>query len=120
MLTEPSSLLDFPQNGYGSSLLFTINNFLVLITFFVVRVALWPVMYIVYAYNKRMNVAQVATSVPYGCHIAMAIVMALQTSWFVLFCRGFIKLLTKPSKYQKGVTEGDANGYTEANKQKDD
>ena len=77
-------------------------------------------MYIVYAYNKRMNVAQVATSVPYGCHIAMAIVMALQTSWFVLFCRGFIKLLTKPSKYQKGVTEGDANGYTEANKQKDD
>lgn len=96
------------KNGYGSSWMFTINNLVVLILFFLVRVALWPAMYVVYAVNKQMGPSLVLTSVPYGCHIAMAIVFALQTSWYVLFCRGFFKPV-KPSQHVKHEA-GSANG----------
>ncbi|XP_063963619.1 TLC domain-containing protein 3A-like [Lytechinus pictus] len=95
------------KNGYGSSLMFSINNLLVLIMFFLVRVALWPAMYVIYAINKQQTFSQVLVSVPYGCHIAMAIVMALQTSWYVIFCRGFFKALGKSPKQDSVSTKQD-------------
>ncbi|XP_072163462.1 TLC domain-containing protein 3A-like [Diadema setosum] len=111
------------RNGYGSSLAFVINNIIVLITFFVVRVALWPTMYVVYAINKELTFKQVVTSMPRGCHIAMVIVMILQTSWFVLFARGFFKTLVSPKKKLKKeepMAAGEANGYVDVNGKKVD
>ncbi|KAI9536707.1 Ceramide synthase [Dissostichus eleginoides] len=106
------------------TILHKVNGALMLITFFICRVLLFPYLY--YAYGRYASIPfhMVPLSVPWHCNLGAALLMAPQLYWFSLICRGALRLFTGSSRSQRsrGVakerqTDGNAlpqpaNGYS--------
>ncbi|KAJ8250926.1 hypothetical protein GJAV_G00214830 [Gymnothorax javanicus] len=80
------------------TLLHKVNGGLMLVTFFICRVLLFPYLY--YAYSRYASIPfyMVPLSVPWQCNLGAAVLMAPQLYWFCLICRGAFRLFTGSSR----------------------
>ncbi|XP_078536001.1 TLC domain-containing protein 3A [Lissotriton helveticus] len=74
------------------TLLYKVNGVVVLLTFFLCRILLFPFMY--YAYGKQYGIPvyKVPFNIPLHCNVANASMLAPQIYWFSLICRKAIRL----------------------------
>ncbi|XP_019738713.1 protein FAM57B-like isoform X2 [Hippocampus comes] len=108
----------FPVSVYKQqhTLLHKVNGALMLITFFICRVLLFPYLYYVYGRYASIPFHLVPLSVPWHCNLGAALLMAPQLYWFSLICRGALRLFTGSSRSQRRRSTGaaapqPANGY---------
>ncbi|XP_036445231.1 TLC domain containing 3Ba [Colossoma macropomum] len=105
------------------TLLHKVNGALMLVTFFVCRVLLFPYLYYAYGRYASIPLYMVPLSVPWHCNLGAALLMAPQVYWFSLICRGAFRLFSGASRHQRpplGSTNSDpktpilppANGYS--------
>ncbi|KTG45190.1 hypothetical protein cypCar_00025694 [Cyprinus carpio] len=107
------------------TLLHKVNGAVMLITFFLCRVLLFPYLYYVYGRYASIPFYRVPFTVPWQCNLGAALLMAPQLYWFSLICRGALRLFTgsssrsrKPTAPVKPDYEGheplsqSANGYS--------
>ncbi|XP_042576537.1 ceramide synthase-like isoform X1 [Cyprinus carpio] len=104
------------------TLLHKVNGALMLVTFFICRVLLFPYLY--YAYGRYASIPFyiVPLSVPWQCNAGAALLMAPQVYWFSLICRGAFRLFTRASRHKAAPSSKDsepktsllppANGYS--------
>ncbi|KAM6951351.1 ceramide synthase [Aplochiton taeniatus] len=107
------------------TLLHKVNGALMLITFFVCRVLLFPYLY--YAYGRYASIPfyMVPLHVPWQVNLGAALLAAPQLYWFSLICRGALRLFTRsrrPPVASPGTAKGSqsdghavpqpANGYS--------
>uniref|UniRef100_A0A672RUS7 Protein FAM57B-like n=1 Tax=Sinocyclocheilus grahami TaxID=75366 RepID=A0A672RUS7_SINGR len=104
------------------TLLHKVNGALMLVTFFICRVLLFPYLY--YAYGRYASIPfyMVPLSVPWQCNAGAALLMAPQVYWFSLICRGAFRLFTGASRHKATPRSTDsepktsllppANGYS--------
>ncbi|XP_061460822.1 TLC domain-containing protein 3A [Rhineura floridana] len=74
------------------SLLHKVNGILVLVTFFVCRILLFPFMYWAYAQQTGLSIYKVPFHIPFHCNVANALLIAPQLYWFALICRKALRL----------------------------
>ncbi|TRY74187.1 hypothetical protein DNTS_004356 [Danionella cerebrum] len=107
------------------TLLHKVNGCLMLITFFLCRVLLFPYLYYVYGRYASIPFYRVPLAVPWQCNLGTSLLMAPQLYWFSLICRGALRLFTgrpslsrKPTVPIKAYYDGQdtltqsANGYS--------
>uniref|UniRef100_A0A8C6LIY9 TLC domain containing 3Bb n=1 Tax=Nothobranchius furzeri TaxID=105023 RepID=A0A8C6LIY9_NOTFU len=89
------------QVSLQHTLLHKVNGALMLITFFIFRVLLFPYLY--YAYGRYASIPfhMVPLSVPWHCNLGAALLMAPQLYWFSLICRGALRLFMGTSRSQR-------------------
>ncbi|CAL1599393.1 unnamed protein product [Knipowitschia caucasica] len=80
------------------TLLHKVNGALMLITFFICRVLLFPYLYYVYGRYASIPFYMVPLTVPWHCNLGAALLMAPQLYWFSLICRGALRLFTRTSR----------------------
>ncbi|XP_076008200.1 ceramide synthase [Genypterus blacodes] len=74
------------------TLLHKVNGALMLVTFFICRVLLFPYLYYVYGRYASIPFHMVPFTVPWYCNVGAALLMAPQLYWFSLICRGALRL----------------------------
>ncbi|NWW12422.1 FA57A protein, partial [Oreocharis arfaki] len=74
------------------TLLHKVNGILILVTFFLCRILLFPFMYAAYARHVGIPVYLVPFRIPLHCNIANASLIAPQLYWFRLICRKAARL----------------------------
>uniref|UniRef100_A0A8C5SLI3 TLC domain containing 3A n=1 Tax=Laticauda laticaudata TaxID=8630 RepID=A0A8C5SLI3_LATLA len=74
------------------SLLHKINGILILVTFFLCRILLFPYMYWAYGRQMNMSIYKVPFHIPLHCNVANAFLIAPQMYWFALICRKAMRL----------------------------
>ncbi|KAM8975371.1 TLC domain-containing protein 3A [Pelodytes ibericus] len=84
------------QMNLQNSLLHKVNGALVLITFFVFRILLFPFMYNAYGTQFGVPLYKVPFSIPLHCNIINATILAPQIYWFWLICQKALRLYSKP------------------------
>ncbi|CAL8303746.1 unnamed protein product [Lota lota] len=94
------------------TLLHKVNGALMLVTFFVFRVLLFPYLY--YAYGRYASIPfhLVPLRVSWQCNLGAALLMAPQLYWFSLICRGAFRLFTRSSRRPPTSSSSPANGYS--------
>ncbi|XP_072522835.1 ceramide synthase [Salminus brasiliensis] len=81
------------------TLLHKVNGALMLITFFICRVLLFPYLYYVYGSYTSIPLYLVPLAVPWQCNVGAGLLMAPQLYWFSLICRGALRLFAgRPSR----------------------
>ncbi|MFT7798166.1 protein FAM57B-like [Arapaima gigas] len=80
------------------TLLHKVNGCLMLVTFFICRVLLFPYLYYAYGRYASIPLYMVPLSVPWHCNLGAALLMAPQVYWFSLICRGAFRLFTGSSR----------------------
>uniref|UniRef100_A0A8C4E2I8 TLC domain containing 3Bb n=1 Tax=Dicentrarchus labrax TaxID=13489 RepID=A0A8C4E2I8_DICLA len=83
------------------TLLHKVNGALMLITFFICRVLLFPYLYYVYGRYASIPFHMVPLMVPWHCNLGAALLMAPQLYWFSLICRGALRLFMGSSRSQR-------------------
>ncbi|XP_064170175.1 ceramide synthase-like [Anguilla rostrata] len=83
------------------TLLHKVNGGLMLVTFFIFRVLLFPYLYYAYSRYASIPLYMVPLSVPWQCNLGAALLMAPQLYWFCLICRGAFRLFTGSSRYRR-------------------
>ncbi|XP_062408065.1 TLC domain-containing protein 3A-like [Sardina pilchardus] len=86
------------QLGLQDSTLHKINGLMVLLTFFLCRILLFPFMYWVYGRNYNIPFHQVALHLPLHCNIGNLCILAPQVYWFILLCRKARRLYHRQHK----------------------
>ncbi|XP_076856861.1 ceramide synthase isoform X1 [Brachyhypopomus gauderio] len=84
------------------TLLHKVNGALMLVTFFICRVLLFPYLYYVYGRYASIPFYLVPLAVPWQCNMGAALLMAPQVYWFSLICRGALRLFTGSSSRSHG------------------
>ncbi|XP_030196988.1 ceramide synthase-like [Gadus morhua] len=87
-------LIQFQQQ---KTLLHKLNGALMILVFFCCRVLLFPYMYLTYSRYLRVPLLRVPLEVPWPCNLGAGLLMALQVHWFLLICRGALRLLLRPA-----------------------
>ncbi|XP_023648122.1 TLC domain containing 3Ba [Paramormyrops kingsleyae] len=105
------------------TLLHKVNGCLMLVTFFICRVLLFPYLY--YAYSRYASIPfyMVPLMVPWQYNLGAGLLMAPQVYWFSLICRGAFRLFTRaprappsaPSSIAKVDLDGSATQLSPAN-----
>lgn len=67
---------------------YIVNGLLMLVTFAVCRVIMWPALYYWYGRMVGLNMFQAVWSLPLTCKIGTAILFLPQVYWFYLMLRG--------------------------------
>uniref|UniRef100_A0A8C4A2G8 TLC domain-containing protein n=1 Tax=Denticeps clupeoides TaxID=299321 RepID=A0A8C4A2G8_9TELE len=75
------------QLGLQSSWVHKVNGGMVLLTFFMCRIALFPYMYWVYGAHYGLPVYLVPFHLPLSANLGNLCILAPQVYWFVLLCR---------------------------------
>jgi len=65
-----------------SSPLEVINNFCLVIVYFIVRICVLPYVYCVYASQQKTTLTEVIFQVPLKCHIGSLVLFSFQMFWF--------------------------------------
>ncbi|KAJ7308823.1 hypothetical protein JRQ81_008092 [Phrynocephalus forsythii] len=78
------------------SLLHKVNGVLILVTFFLCRILLFPFMYWTYGRQVGLPTYRVPFHIPFHCNVANALLIAPQLYWFTLICRKAIRLYSRP------------------------
>lgn len=94
LLTQHSPVLTFflSQLKMQDTLLHKVNGILILVTFFLCRILLFPFMYAAYGRQVGIPVYMVPFRIPLHCNIANASLIAPQLYWFTLICRKAARL----------------------------
>ncbi|CAH2245978.1 FAM57A [Pelobates cultripes] len=82
------------QINWQNSLLHKVNGAVVLITFFICRILLFPFMYNAYGKQYGIPIYKVPFNIPLHCNVINASIMAPQIYWFWLICRKALRLYT--------------------------
>lgn len=90
----------FIQFGLQDSSLHKINGLMVLLTFFLCRILLFPFMYWVYGQNYNIPFHKVFLHLPLHCNIGNLCILAPQVYWFILLCRKARRLYLRQQKKQ--------------------
>ena len=79
--------------GMKESQPYIINGLVMLGSFFVCRVLMWP--YVMWRYSVEINATiwQAITGLPIGCIIGILILFLPQIYWFFLLIKGAIKVI---------------------------
>uniref|UniRef100_A0A8C3UIN4 TLC domain containing 3A n=1 Tax=Catharus ustulatus TaxID=91951 RepID=A0A8C3UIN4_CATUS len=85
-------LTPITQLNMQDTLLHKVNGILVLVTFFLCRILLFPFMYAAYARQVGIPLYLVPFRIPLHCNIANASLIAPQLYWFRLICRKAARL----------------------------
>ncbi|KAK2829434.1 hypothetical protein Q7C36_017424 [Tachysurus vachellii] len=111
------------------TLLHKVNGALMLITFFVCRVLLFPYLYYAYGRYAHIPMYMVPLSIPWQYNMGAALLMAPQVYWFSLICRGAFRLFTRASRHHRPPVCRDsepktpilplANGYSPCDTEKE-
>ncbi|XP_067832998.1 LOW QUALITY PROTEIN: ceramide synthase-like, partial [Heptranchias perlo] len=88
------------------TLLHKLNGVMMLATFFVCRILLFPYMYWVYGQQTELPFHRVPIELPIQCNIGVLLLMAPQIYWFFLICRGAFRLFRKTKSKEQHL-----NGY---------
>ncbi|XP_060115041.1 TLC domain-containing protein 3A [Heteronotia binoei] len=80
------------QLNLQDSLLHKVNGILILATFFLCRILLFPYMYWAYAQHLGTPIYEVPFRIPFHCNVANAVLIAPQLYWFFLICRKAMRL----------------------------
>ncbi|KAJ8414159.1 hypothetical protein AAFF_G00050290 [Aldrovandia affinis] len=91
------------------TLLHKVNGGLMLVTFFICRVLLFPYLYYAYGRYASIPLYTVPFSVPWQCNLGAALLMAPQVYWFSLICRGAFRLFTGSSRSRRLPPAAKAN-----------
>ncbi|KAK2877007.1 hypothetical protein QQF64_004130 [Cirrhinus molitorella] len=86
------------------TLLHKVNGAVMLITFFLCRVLLFPYLYYMYGRYASIPFYRVPFAVPWQCNLGAALLMAPQLYWFSLICRGALRLFTGSSSRSRRPT----------------
>ncbi|XP_019869258.2 TLC domain-containing protein 3A [Aethina tumida] len=83
--------------GLKDSSLYVYNGIIMLITFFICRVAMFP--YVIYVYGQAAGLDFISAikSLPRGCLTGIAILLLPQIYWFWLMIRGAVKIMITPA-----------------------
>ncbi|KAK9534488.1 hypothetical protein VZT92_006930 [Zoarces viviparus] len=73
------------------TLLHKVNGVLLLLTFFICRVLLFPYLYFAYSRYASVPVYLVPLEAPWQCNLGAALLWPLQLYWFTLICRGALR-----------------------------
>lgn len=74
------------------TLLHKVNGILILVTFFLCRIVLFPFMYRAYARHTGIPIYMVPFHIPMHCNVANASLIAPQLYWFMLICKKAVRL----------------------------
>lgn len=88
----PRSPFFLPQLEMQDTLLHKVNGIIILVTFFLCRILLFPFMYAAYARQVGIPIYMVPFRIPLHCNIANASLIAPQLYWFRLICRKAARL----------------------------
>uniref|UniRef100_UPI00398E793C TLC domain-containing protein 3A-like isoform X2 n=1 Tax=Pristiophorus japonicus TaxID=55135 RepID=UPI00398E793C len=79
------------QLGKQNTLLYKVNGLIVMVTFFLCRILVFPYMY--WAYGRQYGIAahRVPFHIPRHCTVAIAILMAPQVYWLTLIIRKAVR-----------------------------
>lgn len=83
------------------SLLHKINGVLVIVTFFVCRVLLFPYMYYRYSSFAAVPLLSVLHSAPWQCNLIAALLWPLQLHWFRLLCKAAVRAVSKGGRHRQ-------------------
>ncbi|XP_074746631.1 TLC domain-containing protein 3A isoform X1 [Strix uralensis] len=89
---HPMFTFFLPQLKMQDTLLHKVNGILILVTFFLCRILLFPFMYAAYARQVGIPIYMVPFRIPLHCNIANASLIAPQLYWFRLICRKAARL----------------------------
>ena len=73
--------------------MYVINGLLMLMTFFLCRVMLFPMLYLWYSSALSLSLSATLTSIPLWCHLATLGLWFPQLIWFSKMVKGSIKIL---------------------------
>ncbi|XP_031429314.1 TLC domain-containing protein 3A isoform X3 [Clupea harengus] len=90
------------QMGLQDSTLHKINGLMLLLTFFLCRILLFPFMYWVYGRNYNVAFYKVALHLPLHCNLGNLCILAPQLYWFTLLCRKARRLFLQQHKKRDG------------------
>ncbi|XP_018523728.1 LOW QUALITY PROTEIN: ceramide synthase-like [Lates calcarifer] len=79
------------------TLLHKVNGVLMLLSFFICRVLLFPYLYYAYSRYASIPVYLVPLVAPWQCNLGAALLWPLQLYWFTLICRGALRQFTRHS-----------------------
>ncbi|KAI8116783.1 FAM57B-like [Lucilia cuprina] len=107
--------------GMKESQPYIVNGLVMLGSFFVCRVLMWP--YVMWRYSLEINATiwQAISGLPIGCIIGILILFLPQIYWFFLLIKGAIKVFFPPSKTTKKslaeeqVSKNTTNGSLKSN-----
>lgn len=77
---------------------YIVNGVVMLATFFVCRVLMWPSLYYWYGQMVGLSIWQAVSSLPRTCQIGTAILFLPQLYWFYLMVRGALKVFFPAAK----------------------
>ena len=73
--------------------MYIVNGILMLLVFFLFRVAMFPVVYLWYADNVQLDLVPALATIPLKCHLVTASVWCPQLYWFYKMVVGARKLI---------------------------
>ncbi|EDW06827.1 ceramide synthase [Drosophila mojavensis] len=102
--------------GLKDSRVYIVNGLLMLVTFFVCRVCMWP--YVMWRYSLAIDAASMWSAMcglPRGCLISIAILFLPQLYWFYLMLMGALKVFLPKRRKQPSAlgTQPQANALTD-------
>ncbi|XP_048840503.1 TLC domain-containing protein 3A [Brienomyrus brachyistius] len=83
------------------------NGILVLLSFFMCRIALFPYMYWMYGQHYGIPLYSVPFHVPFYANLGNMCILGPQVYWFVLLCRKGYRLYKRQSKARDSITVTD-------------
>ncbi|XP_006641181.1 TLC domain-containing protein 3A [Lepisosteus oculatus] len=94
------------QLGLQDCLLHKVNGVVVLLSFFLCRILLFPYMYWVYGRHYGLPLYSAPFHLPLSCNLGTLCIMAPQVYWFVLLCRKGLRLYQRQAgKRPAAVTD---------------
>lgn len=78
---------------YHNTRLYVGNGVVMMLVFFLCRIAIFPILYCAYAEYKEMNVFEVPSAIPLKCNVGCLVLLSMQIYWFLLMVRGLLKIM---------------------------
>lgn len=86
------------QLGQDDTRLHRINGIIVLVTFFLCRILIFPFMYWTYGQKFRLPLHKVPFNLPLHCNLGNLVILAPQIYWFILLLKKARRLYQRQSK----------------------
>eukprot|EP00093_Oithona_nana_P008802 08802.XXX_14729_15412_1 [CDS] Oithona nana genome sequencing. len=73
------------------SILYLINLIILTLVYFLVRIAVWPLIYWLYAYQRQLRMVEAVFALPLHCHLGTMAIFLFQAHWFIRICKTTVK-----------------------------
>lgn len=78
--------------GLKETRIYIINGLIMLLSFFICRVLMWPYVMWRYSLEIKLNIWQAIYGLPAGCIIGILVLFLPQLYWFFLMLKGALKV----------------------------